>query len=53
MQERHIYLLDGHDMEPFTALIVDDKVRFVDMALKDGSVRISSFMTGPYMTNNS
>ncbi|KAK0237195.1 hypothetical protein EDD85DRAFT_1023900 [Armillaria nabsnona] len=34
MQERHIYLLDGHDMEPSTVLIVDDKVRFVDMALK-------------------
>ncbi|KAK0440115.1 hypothetical protein EV421DRAFT_1963226 [Armillaria borealis] len=34
MQEHHIYLLDGHDMDPSAVLIVDDKVRFVDMALK-------------------
>ncbi len=34
LQQRHIYLLDGHDMEPSAVLIVDDKVRFVDMALK-------------------
>ncbi|KAK0216274.1 hypothetical protein IW262DRAFT_1464807 [Armillaria fumosa] len=34
MQERHIYLLDGHDMDPAAVLIVDNKVRFVDMALK-------------------
>ncbi|KAK0477055.1 hypothetical protein IW261DRAFT_1421264 [Armillaria novae-zelandiae] len=34
MQERHIYLLDGHNMEQSAVLIVDDKVRFVDMALK-------------------
>ncbi|KAK0200769.1 hypothetical protein DFS33DRAFT_1456065 [Desarmillaria ectypa] len=34
MQQRHIYLLDGHDMEPSAVLVVDDKVRFVDMALK-------------------
>ncbi|KAK0189459.1 hypothetical protein F5146DRAFT_1001714 [Armillaria mellea] len=34
LQQCHIYLLDGHDMEPSAILIVDDKVRFVDMALK-------------------
>lgn len=34
MQEHHIYLLDGHDMDPSAVLIVDDKVRFIDMALK-------------------
>ncbi|PBK69413.1 hypothetical protein ARMSODRAFT_975144 [Armillaria solidipes] len=34
LHQRHIYLLDGHDMEPSAVLIVDDKVRFVDMALK-------------------
>ncbi|SJL10977.1 uncharacterized protein ARMOST_14373 [Armillaria ostoyae] len=34
LQQRHIYLLDGHDIEPSAVLIVDDKVRFVDMALK-------------------
>ncbi|PBK69346.1 hypothetical protein ARMSODRAFT_1018772 [Armillaria solidipes] len=34
MQERHIYLLDGHNMEPSAVLIVGNKVRFVDMALK-------------------
>lgn len=34
MQERHIYLLDGHDMEPSAVLIAGNKVRFVDMALK-------------------
>ncbi|KAK0477080.1 hypothetical protein IW261DRAFT_305450 [Armillaria novae-zelandiae] len=34
LQQRHIYLLDGHNMEPSAVLIVDDKVRFVDMALK-------------------
>ncbi len=34
LQQRHIYFLDGHDMEPSAVLIVDDKVRFVDMALK-------------------
>ncbi|KAK0216276.1 hypothetical protein IW262DRAFT_207144 [Armillaria fumosa] len=34
MQEHHIYLLDGHNMEPSAVLIVDNKVRFVDMALK-------------------
>ncbi|KAK0457080.1 uncharacterized protein EV420DRAFT_539018 [Desarmillaria tabescens] len=34
MQKRHIYLLEGHDMDPSAVLIVDDKVRFVDMALK-------------------
>ncbi len=34
MQERHIYLLDGHDMDPAAVLIVDNNVRFVDMALK-------------------
>ncbi|KAK0189458.1 hypothetical protein F5146DRAFT_1138853 [Armillaria mellea] len=32
--KRHIYLLDGHDMDPAAVLIVDNKVRFVDMALK-------------------
>ncbi|KAK0435329.1 uncharacterized protein EV420DRAFT_1653292 [Desarmillaria tabescens] len=34
MQQNHIYLLDGHDIDPSAVLIVDDKVRFVDMALK-------------------
>ncbi|PBK85752.1 hypothetical protein ARMGADRAFT_553846 [Armillaria gallica] len=34
LQQRHIYFLDGHDMEPSAVLIIDDKVRFVDMALK-------------------
>ncbi len=34
MQEHHIYLLDGYDMDPSAVLIVDDKVRFVDVALK-------------------
>ncbi|KAK0494373.1 hypothetical protein EDD18DRAFT_1176622 [Armillaria luteobubalina] len=34
MQGRHIYLLDGHDMQPSAVLIVGNKVRFVDMALK-------------------
>ncbi|KAK0494308.1 hypothetical protein EDD18DRAFT_1355705 [Armillaria luteobubalina] len=34
MQEHHIYLLEGHNMEPSAVLIVDNKVRFVDMALK-------------------
>ncbi|KAK0494307.1 hypothetical protein EDD18DRAFT_1355703 [Armillaria luteobubalina] len=34
MQECHIYLLDGHDMDPAVVLIVDNKVRFVNMALK-------------------
>ncbi|PBK69403.1 hypothetical protein ARMSODRAFT_1038032 [Armillaria solidipes] len=34
MQEHHVYLLDGHSLDPCAILIVDDKVRFVDMALK-------------------
>ncbi len=34
MQAHNIYLLDGHDMDPSAVLIVDEKVRFVDMALK-------------------
>ncbi|KAK0494313.1 hypothetical protein EDD18DRAFT_1355710 [Armillaria luteobubalina] len=34
MQEHHIYLLDGHDMDPSAILIANNKVRFVDMALK-------------------
>ncbi|KAK0189456.1 hypothetical protein F5146DRAFT_1001709 [Armillaria mellea] len=34
MQEHGIYLLDGHNMDSSAVLIVDNKVRFVDMALK-------------------
>ncbi|KAK0189454.1 hypothetical protein F5146DRAFT_1001706 [Armillaria mellea] len=34
MQAHHIYFLNGHDMDPTAILIVDNKVRFVDMALK-------------------
>ncbi len=34
MQKHHVYLLDGYNVDPCAILIVDDKVRFVDMALK-------------------